>query len=401
MHVGGKRLVLFPLMILFLTLAGCWDSNDIETRANVLALAIDDVKDKAEAEEYKISHDEDAPKTEMIRVTAQIAIPGEVPLGPPMGDEGESEPVWVLSVVGHSLGDAISNLQQEVADQLFLGQLRVIVINEDVAKKGVDRFNESLRRNPEIRRNAWMVVSQEEAAQYMDMAPELEDVPTLYLANVVDNAISLGKFPEDYMGLFWRMISSKGQDGFLPYLRIKGPEEIQVNGLAYFKGDQMMGHTDPVDIGTFMGLIDYTQGGYEFFASIPGTDADVFIDTESRDTKMKTEIKEGKPRVNVSIRYELVITEKAGRNAIDDSQIIKDIEERAKKDNNEAAKRFINEMQAEKSDIFGFGEYIRAKHPGYWNQAIGTKEKWQEVFQDIDVNVDVSSNIRRVDTGAR
>ncbi|AXF57433.1 hypothetical protein [Salicibibacter kimchii] len=167
----------------------------------MLAIAIDEV-DGSEQEEDNIAHLEDTPNTEMIRLTVQVAVPGEVPLGSPTGDEGEIEPVWVLSVTGHSLEDAISNLQQEVAQPIFLGQLRVIVVNEDVAKEGVERFNESLRRNPQVRRNAWMVVSQEEAALYMDLAPALEAVPTLYLSNMVENAVSAGNFPEDYAGLF-------------------------------------------------------------------------------------------------------------------------------------------------------------------------------------------------------
>ncbi|QQK81620.1 Ger(x)C family spore germination protein [Salicibibacter cibi] len=394
----GARCLLFLLIPL---LTGCWDSEDIENRANVLAIAIDEANPGTEEEEDNISHIVETPQTEMICVTVQIAIPGEVPLGPPMGDEGESDPVWVLSVTGYSLEEAISNLQQEVAEQLFLGQLRVIVINENVAKKGVDQFNESLRRDPQIRRNVWMVISEEKAAQYMDIAPELEQVPTLYLANMVDNAVGLGKFPEDYLGLFWRMVSSQGQDGFLPYLKIKSSENIQINGLAYFKGDQMIGKTEPLEIGTFMGIIGFSQGGYSIFVPVPETDTRVLTEAIKRQTKMDTTIKDGEPHVNVKIRYEFVITEKTNEDAnLSDPQVIESIEKKGKELTADGAKRFIAKMQEEQSDIFGFGEYIRAKHPRYWNEEIGTKENWQETFQHLDVDVDVMYNIRRVDTQA-
>jgi spore germination protein KC len=108
-----------------------------------------------------------------------------------------------VSVVGHTIEDAMNNLQQEVADKVFLGHLRIIVISEDIAREGVERFNDYLRRNPEIGRSAWMAISKEKAVEYMKVAPELEQVPTLYLAAMDENALGLGKFPDDFIGLFW------------------------------------------------------------------------------------------------------------------------------------------------------------------------------------------------------
>lgn len=75
----------------------------------------------------------------MIRLTAQISVPGRIPLGPQTGGGGgEQEPVWVLSSYGHTIDDALLNLQQELADELFLGHLRIIVVNEKLAKKALN-----------------------------------------------------------------------------------------------------------------------------------------------------------------------------------------------------------------------------------------------------------------------
>jgi len=65
--------------------------------------------------------------------------------------------------------------------------LRIIVLNENVAKKGTERLNDFLRRNPEIRRTASLVISKEPAEAYMKVTPELERIPSLYLADIVDN----------------------------------------------------------------------------------------------------------------------------------------------------------------------------------------------------------------------
>ncbi|QQK76280.1 Ger(x)C family spore germination protein [Salicibibacter cibarius] len=402
MNNGIHRMSLYGAFFFVLAsiLTGCWDSQDIENRANVLAIAIDEA-DNSDEEEDNIAHLEDTPNTEMIRVTVQIAVPGEVLLGPPQGGGEQSDPVWVLSVTGHTVEEAISNLQQEVAEDIFLGQLRVIVINEDVAKKGVERFNEALRQNPQVRRNAWMVVSQEEAAQYMDLSPKLEAVPTLYLVNMVESFVDLGKFPDNYMGLFWRMVSSQGQDGYLPYLQAVGEEQIRLDGLAYFKADRMIGHIEPLQVGYFMAVTDYPIGGNEGFVPIPGTDKHITRETLLRQGKIKTEIKEGKPYARVKIRYEETVIEGDPDINLNDSQLIEKIEEEGGKIATDHVEHLIQTMQKEQSDIFGFGEYIRAKHPGYWNREIRTKDNWHEEFQNLDVDVDVMFNIRRVETSAR
>lgn len=76
----------------------------------------------------------------MIRVAAQIGLPGRIPLGPGEGggqtDGGGQNTVWVIEVVGHSIDDALMNLQQQISGRLFFGHLRVIVVSEAVAKKG-------------------------------------------------------------------------------------------------------------------------------------------------------------------------------------------------------------------------------------------------------------------------
>ncbi|WP_059105704.1 Ger(x)C family spore germination protein [Shouchella shacheensis] len=408
-RIGGLGLLFLLLSPL---LSGCWDSVDIENRATVLGLAIDEAEPSTEQEEDKnISHLEGVssePKGELIRLTAQIAVPGRIPLGPGTGEgEGEggaggSEPVWVLSVVGHTLDDAFNNLQQEVAEELFLGHLRVIVINEELAKKGVNRFNDSLRRNPEVRRTAWMAISKEEAGTYMNIAPQLEPVPTLYLANMVDNSVELGKFPENFIGLFWRRLSSKGQDAFLPYLEIQSDENVQIDGLAYFKGDQMVGTIDPIEIGVYMALTDYPEGGYGSIVTIPGTDTEVLDRSLTRQTKVKTTIDGGKPHIRVAIRYEFEIEEIGhGTANLSDAQVIKKIEEKQEEAIVQAAQGLIKKTQETGSDIFGFGEHIRAKHPGYWNQEIETKERWQEMYKDVEVDVECMYHIRRVGMKAK
>ncbi|WP_449537498.1 Ger(x)C family spore germination protein [Ferdinandcohnia sp. Marseille-Q9671] len=400
--VGIKVILIAVIPGLFLT--GCWDSDDIEQRAVVLGISIDKADESEEDAEQITGLGKNFPRpTEgLIKLSAQIAVPGRIPLGPQTGGAGaDQEPTWLISVVGYSIDDAIAVLQQEIADRLFFGHLRIIVISEDIAKEGVIRFNDYLRRNPEIRRTAWMVISKGEARHFMKVAPKLERVPTLYLSAMVENAVGLGKFPDDFIGLFWTKLQSKGQDTFLPYLEVKKEGNIQISGLAYFIDDKMVGKTEPVEIGLFMAITGEEKGGYEVFVEVPETDSKVLVRADKRKSSIKTTIQNGKPHFTVRIHYESVIDEGTRGLDLDNPEIVRKIADEGSKGVIEGATKLIKKLQAEQSDIFGFGEYVRAKQPHYWNTEIKTKEKWREVFSDVTFDVQCTTKIRRVGTKAK
>lgn len=392
----AKRIFLLIFLVPLLT--GCWDSREIEQRATILAIGIDKAGPGAEEREAEVSHGKgeiSIPEEDMIEITVQIAIPGRIPLGPQVG-AGEKKPVLVVPVVGHTIEDAIYNLQQEIADEIFLGHLRLIVLSEEVAREGVQRFNDYLRRNPEIRRTASIVVSKEKASKYMEVSPELERVPSLYLAEMVESLVDLGKFPESFIGKFWSVFSSKGQDGYLPYFHIKGKRTIQINGLAYFQGDKMVGKTRPQEIGSFMAGIGAEKGGYPVFIDIPGKKKEIaLVQAVKRKTRIKASLKNGKPHVLVKVRYEGKVSEKESPNVkIKKEEDIRVLERGFSNGAQKSLSDLIAKTQKAKSDIFGFGEYFRGQFPEYWKQNVETEEDWRNIYKNLSYDVEVDTYIR-------
>lgn len=396
------------LLLIFLLLpmlSGCWDSKEIDKRANVLAVGIDMASSKEQKQEDEITHVKNKipiPNKDMIKLTAQIAVPGRIPLGPETGGKS-ANPVLVLHVVGHTIDDAFNNLQQEVPNQLFLGHLRIIVLNEKVARKGITEINDFLKRNPQIRRTTNSVISKEKASSYMKVDPKLERIPSLYLADMIDNLSGLGKFPPSFIGLFWTIKSSKGQDTYLPYLAIKDKGNIQLNGLAYFKGDQMVGKTSPLEIGDFMSVIGIKKGGYGSFNIVPGTNQVVMIGTKKRKSRMKVNLKDGKPHIIIEIRYECDIEEKESQKVrLSNTKIINKIEKDFSKSVVKSIRALIRKTQVKESDIFGFGEHVRAVKPKYWRKNVKTKENWEKIFKnDLTYEIKVVTHINRVGMKAK
>lgn len=61
----------------------------------------------------------------------------------------------------------------------------------------------------------------------------------------------------------------------------------------------------------------------------------------------------------------------------------------------------IKKTQTKESDIFGFGEYVRAKEPRFWNKQIRTTKAWQDMYKDVTFDFSVSVRMRRIGMKAK
>jgi len=391
--------------LLPLLLTGCWDRLEIEERAVVLAISVDLAKPEAAKEESDISHMDQVnpvPKHSMIRIAAQIAVPGRIPLGPGEGSN-TSTPVWVLEAVGHTVDDAMLAMQQQVSDQLFYGHLRVILVSEAFARSGMGNLNDYFRRHPEVRRLAWLAITQGKAAPLMKTAPELERVPALYLLSMFDHAVEMGKYPNEFVGKFWSKMSSLGTEPHLPYIRPLKTGNIEIGGLAYFRGEKMVGTTKPLEIGAFMGITGMPEGGYSAFVRLPDSDETVMFKANTRQTRTSVTLKDGKPHVKIHITLEGDIAEKSEGYAtsLDQVHVLQRIQQALEADSEELYGNLIRKTQKDGSDIFGFGERLRAKEPAYWNRHVRTKAAWEEQYAELTAEIVADVNIRRIGMKAR
>jgi spore germination protein KC len=394
------------LFLLPLLLSGCWDRREIEERAVVLAISVDMAKPADADQESDVTHLRKVfptPGHPLIRIAAQIAVPGRIPLGPGEGGGSNTKPVWVLEAVGHTIDDAITTMQQQVSDPLFYGHLRVIVVSEAVARSGMSSLNDYLRRHPEVRRLAWMAVTKGNAASFMKTAPELERVPALYLLSMFDHAVEMGKYPNEFVGKFWSKMSSLGREPHLPYLKALKDGNIEIAGLAYFKGERMAGITKPLEIGSYMAITGEPKGGYTVYAALPGTKETIMFKSTSRQARRSIVFKDGKPLAKVHISIEGDINEKSQDTAapLNRGYMLEQIQSDLQDDAATSYEQLIQETQEAGSDIFGFGELIRAKHPAYWSRSIRTKDAWQEQYKELAIEVTCDVNIRRVGMKAK
>ena len=242
----------------------------------------------------------------------------------------------------------------------------------------------------------WMFICKGYAEALMKSSPQLERVPTLYLMNTMDQSVKMGRFPNDFLGIFWSASSARGREGYLPYITLKPQGTVELSGLAFFRGDKLVGTTKPLEIPLYMGIVGLNPAGGEAFVQLPGSNAHYLFGARNRKSVITPEIRNGKPHVKIKIYIEGNILEKSNEEVRSTREVLLQIQQELSKRVVEAYDGLIRKTMAKGSDIFGFGEHIRAKEWRYWNQEIKTKENWQKMYKDLTFDIDVHIFIRRV-----
>ncbi|MFD1675392.1 Ger(x)C family spore germination protein [Alicyclobacillus fodiniaquatilis] len=402
----NQKLVFVCICIIaFPLLTGCWDRIEIEDRGTILGLAIDPIDGDHPEGITGPNAKSDAPG---YRLTAQIGIPGRIPLGPgeSSGGGGAERPVWVVSTTGKTIDDAMNKLQQQLADKIFFGQLRVITVNQKTARSvGMDDIQDFFRRNAEIRRLCWLLVSDGNANEAMEAAPKLERLPTLYLVSTMEHAVTLGKMPNVFLGNYWSALSDKGRDPILPFIKVIGPErdQIETEGLAVFRKDRMVGTLDPLETAEYMEIINEQKGGYAAAYPMPGDpNHSVMLKAYSRNTRIRCRMINGQPSFESYTVIQSKIEEKTGRGSLDRSDVISKITDEAQEELTDGQMKVVKKMQKLHADPFGFGEIVRGQFPEYWLKQIkDSHDNWEDQFTKTSFQPHVKDYILRTGMAAK
>lgn len=337
------------------------------------------------------------------RLSAQVINPSSV-----AGNHQDTLPVYILEAEGVSLYDAYRELNTMTSKTLYLPHLRVIVIDEAIAKKGINEVLDFTLRNVKIRPNISLVVANESpASEILKVLVPSETVPINQLdavANICETCTSrvVRYNLYDVSG----KVNAKGDNIVLNRVSIKGaksetgedvenilesfsPTQLQINGLAAFNSDQMVGYLTNQEAEIFNLLAN--QGNS---VVIDKKQEDYWITFEGRNGKVeiKPNIDAKKVTVKCEIKGELM--EINYPIDLSNPKNLADLEQYLADDVKAQVEALLKKSQEElKSDIFGVGSKVYQKEPKYWSQIEGY---WNEIYPELTFEVDVKVKVASV-----
>jgi spore germination protein KC len=370
-------LVLVLLLSLFL-LTGCWDRTEVNDVALITGLAIDRKNKKT------------------IELTAEMHIPKALGVGGGGGGGGGGHQTFVRTGEGHTIADAISDLQLKIPRKVFWGQTKVIVFGERFAKEGIRVPLDFMTRHPEPRLRSYMFVAKGKAKDILALQPPLERSPTEVLRELAKSEILMRVTLKDLL----EMLSGDSQAAAIPMVSIlpheKGSDPLQtiayINQTAIFKQDKMVGQIgDSLTRGVLWMRNEIKQANISIKPSVgKGYVSSTMLSSNS---ELIPKIEDGKWKMTIKVKTkDDVIVNGSNLNLMNPkiiSILQKDLENAIKQRLNQTLEKMQKEM---KVDVFSFSEEFHRKYPKEWKKV---KKDWDKIFPSVDVTLDVKAYIRR------
>jgi spore germination protein KC len=371
--------ILFVCVHLIL-LSGCWDRTEVNDLALIVGLGIDQTKDG------------------QIKLTVEVVIPKAIGGGGQIiggGGGGDGETI-VKSGTGTTVADAISDLQEKLSRRVFWGHTKVVVFGEKAAKAGIRQHLDFLSRHPETRLRSNVLVSEGTAKSVLELIPPIEESTSEVLRELSESQLLLRATIKDVL----QMLSGDAGAAAIPMVKIlppaKGKKDLQtiafIQRTAIFKKDKMIGDIDDqLTRGVLWLRNEIKQANVTITPK--GEKGNITATMIRAHTEFIPKYEKGKWKMIVKATTEDDILLNGTKLNLMDPKYTKMIEKELAKETNKRIQAALKKVQKEmKADIFGFAEIFHRKYPREWNRV---KDRWEEIFPDVEVIVKTKAYVRR------
>ena len=372
------RMLLISGMTMIL-LTGCWNRVEINDIAIVTAIGLDLVED------------------DQLRLTLQVAVPSKLVTGG-TGESGGKSTI-VISETGATVSEAYRNIQGKLSRRIFFSQSRVLLIGEDLAKKGVFHIVDFHTRYAEPRINSFIMFTKGKASKIINSMPKFESVSAEEMRELAKMGLKV------YVRDFLNMLLTEGIEPFASQFTLK-PLEVStknksgetqaVSGIAVFKGDKLVGWMDEVETRGLLWIRNEIKTGV-ITIKIPEEKGGGNISMEiiRGETNIVPILKQGELKLDVDVVTELSVIENDSKVNLHETKVIEEIQTNTEEEISKRIEMIIEKAKKEyKSDIFGFGQSVYKKYPKEWNTHY--KKNWENEFAQTKVTIHSKALVRRI-----
>lgn len=348
--------------------------------------------------------------TGKILFTAQIVRPGA------LAKEGETQesPVEIINSSGNTVFEAIKNSTEKLDRKYNYFHTKIIVLGEALAKEGVMPILDMFTREKEIRGYVWLAVTQKgvQAREILGIKSKIENIQASSLKNVIENnKFHAGASPQDLMTYYIKSLEN-GIQPIIGVLKIieeknfpvenrqgKTTKQVKFSGVAAFKDDKLVGFLNKKETQGLNWIIGEVKSRVVTMPSLIEKDKLISIEVIRAKSHIEPKIKGENISFTINVKQEGSLVEQQSMGDITEPKEIIDYLKKVEEKNEELIKKEIemavNKTQKKlRSDIFGFGDALNKKYPKKWDEV---KDRWDDLFPEVDYEVKVNVKIIRTD----
>lgn len=367
-----KNIGIYAILLFSLFLSGCWDRTEVNDLAIVIATGLD-ITDEGE-----------------IELSAQFVNPKEYSVG--QGGVGGGKLTTVEKATGKTIADASSKLQQKVSRTLFPGHSRVLFISKKIAEAGINKQIDFFARGPYPRLRSFVFVTEQSPVDLLKVSPDLEsssgEVARELSRFWIAPSITIKDLLESFHG--------KEQGTVIPMIEIEEEDSdifgLHINGTAILKEGKMVGELDN----------EITRGILWMRGEIETADVTIEPEDEkgmitfhifSADTNLIPKIENGTWKVIAKITSKDDPSQNSSNLNLMNPEVIKKLEKQLEEKIDQRIDSALEYVQKDlKTDIFGFNELFHRHYPEQWAKV---QREWEEIFSELEVELQINVDIQR------
>lgn len=375
-HSGSKGLAFAMTLMLSVTLIGCEPPRILDETGLITVIGFDQLEKKR------------------IRGTAAI----------PVVNSMAKQKVQIISGTETTLKGILNDLDFQLDRKPRLGQMRVALFNEDMAKNGIIRFVGGLDRT-EVGSRPYLAVVRGKSYDLVNASFKEQGNIGLYLYYSIFKNVRGEQLISPTLHEFLRSYYSEGSDPCLPYLERKG-DDIKILGLALFKDDRFVDWIKPHQsfyiklirdqfrTGTFQTTLPKhiikAQGYPSVSPNLKVQEVPVVLDTIASKSKVKlTSV--NPPAFDVEIKIRSRLSEIGIKTNLESTQVLNQLNHGIEKKMEKEMEQLIKFLQQKEIDPIGFGEQFRAQTRAEELK----KEEWRKRYKQAKFTFRVHNDIIR------
>lgn len=325
-------------------------------------------------------------------------------------DPPQITPVFVVTVKGKTVFECIRNLNDLLPNKIYLINLQLLAFSEDIAKEGIKDFVHFFVNYSEAQHGYNVLITKGITVEdFFAQISVFSIFPIRILISKLETAAKeFGFAKKTFVDKLYQGLMSDTESLLLSSVEVHGkleegetidqnkktkiPTEIKISDMAVFDGDKLVGWLDRKESISY----NFVMGEIENTVVVVEGEQENQISNIVKNVKsnLKVEIVDNKPKVKIDIKFDAyVIEDTKGMIDLDLGYLEVVKQQLEKKAINEITKCIEKSQKELDIDIFCIANKLYKKHPNWWRE---NKDKFKEMYKDIEFEVIVKPNIRRL-----
>lgn len=367
----NKTIKIFLFLSLFLSLYGCWDSIELTNIFMVTGISIDTVD-----EEGKI----------------ELGIQVIKPRSSNSEESKTSETIFFYDD-GDNISECLTKISKNINRKLFLKHNQVLLIGENLAKKGFIKYLDFFIRNSQARIEVLLFITEGKAREYLKAKIDESEVSGIFLSELIHNLANVSEMYRVRIIDFMSYYLSDTSSTYIPFISISDKhddiKDIKISGYSILKKDKFLYVLENNMLMEF----SWFYGVNKCRLELKSDEGEIIFSIKKIDVKKKY-LYDDTLFINLNINAVLEVEEIEGFTNYEKNELIEHLKKETNKEIIKKMEEVFKLTQKNNTDIFEIGLDIYRFHNKLFKNI---EYMWEEVYQKSQLNFQVKSNI--IDVG--